>query len=48
MQARFCRLFTAEPEAFYLRMVVITAKTDVTLTVEEVKRFLKEIDQTMR
>ena len=40
-----CRLFTAEPEAFYPRMVVITAKTDVTLTVEEVKGFLKQMDE---
>ena len=44
MQAELYRLFTSNPEAFYKRMVEIAAEKGVTLTVEEVKGFLKQMD----
>ena len=44
VQAELYRLFTADPEASFQRMVVITAEKGMTLTVEEVKGFLKQMD----
>ena len=37
VQAELYRLFTADPEASYKRMVEIAAEKSVSLTVEEVK-----------
>ena len=45
LQAELYRLFTADPEASYKRMVEIAAEKGVTLTVEEVKGFLKQMDE---
>ena len=38
-------LFTSDPEASFQRMVEIAAEKGVTLTVEEVKGFLKQMDE---
>jgi len=38
-------LFTSDPEASFERMVEIAAEKDVTLTVDEVKGFLKQMDE---
>ena len=43
--AELYRLFTSDPEASFKRMVVIAAEKGVTLTVEEVKGFLKQMDE---
>ncbi|QNJ19269.1 hypothetical protein SynA1825c_00953 [Synechococcus sp. A18-25c] len=45
VQAELYRLFTADPEASYKRMVEIAAEKGMTLTVEEVKGFLKQMDE---
>ena len=45
VQSELYRLFTADPEASYKRMVEIAAEKNVTLTVEEVKSFLKQLDE---
>ena len=45
MQAELYRLFTADPEASFNRMVDIAAEKGMTLTVEEVKGFLKQMDE---
>ena len=45
VQAELYRLFTAEPEASFKRMVEIAAEKGMTLTVEEVKGFLKQMDE---
>ena len=45
MQAELYRLFTADPEASFRRMVEIAAEKGMTLTVEEVKGFLKQMDE---
>ena len=45
MQPELYRLFTADPEASFKRMVEIAAEKDITLTVEEVKGFLKQMDE---
>ena len=45
VQAELYRLFTADPEASYRRMVEIAAEKGVTLSVEEVKGFLKQMDE---
>ena len=37
-------LFTSDPEASFQRMVELAAEKDVTLTVDEVKGFLKQMD----
>ena len=37
-------LFTSDPEASFLRMVDIAAEKGMTLTVDEVKGFLKQMD----
>ena len=44
MQAELYRLFTADPEASFKRMVG-AAEKGMTLTVEEVKGFLKQMDE---
>ena len=44
VQSELSRLFTSDPEASYKRMVEIAAEKGVTLTVEEVKGFLKQMD----
>ena len=38
-------LFTSDPEASFQRIVDIAAEKGVTLTVEEVKGFLKQMDE---
>ena len=38
-------LFTSDPEASFQRMVDIAAEKGVTLTVDEVKGFLKQMDE---
>ena len=45
VQSELYRLFTADPEASFQRMVEIAAEKGVTLTVEEVKSFLKQMDE---
>ena len=45
VQAELYRLFTSDPEASYMRMVEIAAEKGATLTVEEVKGFLKQMDE---
>ena len=45
VQAELYRLFTADPEASYKRIVEIAAEKGVTLTAEEVKGFLKQMDE---
>ena len=45
VQSELFRLFTSDPEASYKRMVEIAAEKGVTLTVEEVKDFLKQMDK---
>ena len=45
VQAELYRLFTADPEASFQRMVEIAAEKGVTLTVEEVNGFLKQMDE---
>ena len=45
VQSELYRLFTADPEASYRRMVNIAAEKGMTLTVEEVKGFLKQMDE---
>ena len=45
VQAELYRLITADPEASFKRMVEIAAEKGMTLTVEEVKGFLKQMDE---
>ena len=45
VQAELYRLFTADPEASFKRMVEIASEKGMTLTVEEVKGFLKQMDE---
>ena len=45
VQAELYRLFTADPEASFKRMVELAAEKGMTLTVEEVKGFLKQMDE---
>ena len=45
LQAELYRLFTADPEASFKRMVEIAAEKGMPLTVEEVKGFLKQMDE---
>ena len=45
VQSELFRLFTSDPEASYKRMVEIAAEKGVTLTAEEVKGFLKQMDE---
>ena len=45
VQAQLYRMFTADPEASYKRMVEIAVEKGMPLTVEEVKGFLKQMDE---
>ena len=45
VQTELYSLFTADPEASYKRMVEIAAEKGMTLTMEEVKGFLKQMDE---
>ena len=45
LQTELYSLFTTDPEASFQRMVDIAAEKGVTLTVDEVKGFLKQIDE---
>ena len=45
VQTELYSLFTSDPEASFQRMVELAAEKDVTLTVEEVKGFLKQMDE---
>ena len=45
VQAELYRLFTSDPEASFKRMVEIAAEKGMTLTVKEVKGFLKQMDK---
>ena len=45
VQADLFKLFTSDPEASYKRMVELAAEKGVTLTTEEVKGFLKQMDE---
>ena len=47
MQTELYSLFTSDPEASFQRMVDIAAEKGVTLTVDEVKGFLKQMDEDM-
>ena len=44
-QTELYSLFTSDPEASFQRMVDIAAEKGVTLTVDEVKGFLKQMDE---
>ena len=45
VQADLFKLFTSDPDASYKRMVEIAAEKGVTLTAEEVKGFLKQMNE---
>ena len=45
VQTTLYSLFTQDPEASFQRMVDIAAEKGVTLTVDEVKGFLKQMDE---
>ena len=45
VQSELFRLFTSDPEASYKRMVELAAEKGVILTTEEVKGFLKQMDE---
>ena len=45
VQADLFKLFTSDPEASFQRMVELAAEKGVTLTAEEVKGFLKQMDE---
>ena len=45
VQAELYSLFTSDPEASFQRMVDIAAEKGMTLTVDEVKGFLKQMDE---
>ena len=45
VQTELYSLFTSDPEASFQRMVDIAAEKGVTLTVDEVKDFLKQMDE---
>ena len=45
VQKELYLLFTSDPEASFQRMVDIAAEKGVTLTVDEVKGFLKQMDE---
>ena len=45
VQSELFRLFTSDPEASFKRMVEIAAEKGMTLTVDEVKGFLKQMDE---
>ena len=43
--AELYRLFTSDPEASFKRMVEIAAQKGINLTVDEVKSFMKQMDE---
>ena len=45
VQKELYSLFSSDPEASFQRMVDIAAEKGMTLTVDEVKDFLKQIDE---
>ena len=45
LQTELYSLFTSDPEASFQRMVDIAAEKVMTLTVEEVKGFLRQMDE---
>ena len=45
VQAELYKLMTADPDASIHRMVELAAENGMTLTVEEVKGFLKQMDE---
>ena len=45
VQKELYSLFTSDPEASFQRIVDIAAEKGVTLTVDEVKGFLKQMDE---
>ena len=45
VQTELYSLFTSDPEASFQRMVELAAEKGVTLTVNEVKGFLKQMDE---
>ena len=45
VQTRMYSLFSSDPEASFQRMVDIAAEKGMTLTVEEVKGFLRQMDE---
>ena len=45
LQKELYSLFTSDPEASFQRMVDIAAEKGMTLTVDEVKGFLKQMDE---
>ena len=45
VQADLFKLFTSDPEASYKRMVELAAEKGVTLTTDEVKGFLAQMDE---
>ena len=45
LQTELYSLFTSDPEASFQRMVDIAAEKGMTLTVEEVKGFLRQMDE---
>ena len=45
IQKELYLLFTSDPEASFQRMVELAAEKGVTLTVDEVKGFLKQMDE---
>ena len=45
LQTELYSLFTSDPEASFQRMVELAAEQGVTLTVDEVKGFLKQMDE---
>ena len=45
VQTELYSLFTSDPEASFQRMVELAAEKGVTLTVDEVKGFLKQMDE---
>jgi len=45
VQTELYSLFTSDPEASFQRMVELAAEQGVTLTVDEVKGFLKQMDE---
>ena len=45
VQADLFKLFTSDPEASYKRMVEIAAEKGMTVTAEEVRGFLRQMDE---
>ena len=45
VQTELYSLFTSDPEASFQRMVELAAEQGVTLTVDQVREFLKQLDE---